>query len=384
MVKSLRLRNCILAGVLSSGAWSFAHCLSAGEPPVSSKANPLPSGQVESDPAVRIARADTVSVSPLAEKVRKLAESNEGFRPLLTDSAITGWSVLDGRRQCWGSDGEVISCLKPGGGWLRTEALYSDFILRFEYRLSEGANTGIAFRCADDGNPSFTGFEVQLLDDSAPKYANLRPEQHTGSLYYIKAPQRKATPKAVGEWNEAEIICFGNLVRIKINGEVVNDLDLSELRPQVRQASAEEGDEAPRDKALAGHLALQSYTSQVDFRNLQVRDLATATNSGLRYVDLLEGKEQAATENDVVTIQFFGQLIEGKRLSSSYTAGGPVTVSLPTVIAGWQEGIAGMKIGGRRRLIIPPHLAYGAEGVDDLIPPDSTLIFDVELQAIEK
>jgi hypothetical protein len=298
---------------------------------------------------------------------------------LLRDSALTGWKVLDGKRDSWVLAGNMLSCVKPGGGWLCTENVYGDFVCRFEYRLTPGANTGISFRCSDVGSPSSTGYEIQLLDDSSEKYAHLRPEQYTGSLYYKRPPLKKAPARPVGEWNHAEIVCLGGELRVTINDELVNEVNLTEITPLIQRASAQQPSGLSPLKPTIGHIALQGYSSRVDFRNVQLDDLSSRTQSGVRYVDLQEGTGAVAGATQVVKLHFVGLLPDGTRFTDSRSADRPVTVSLEEVIPGWHEGIAGMKVGGRRKLIVPPEQAYGDEPVDDLIPAKSTLVFEIEL-----
>lgn len=98
----------------------------------------------------------------------------------------------------------------------------------------------------------------------------------------------------------------------------------------------------------------------------------------LKIEDLTVGTGAEAKAGDTVTVNYVGTLDNGTKFDSSYDRGEPATFSLNQVIKGWQEGIPGMKVGGKRRLIIPASLGYGANAVGS-IPPNSTLHFDVEL-----
>lgn len=108
------------------------------------------------------------------------------------------------------------------------------------------------------------------------------------------------------------------------------------------------------------------------------------TPSGLKYVDLTLGNGAAAKTGDHLVVNYTGKLIDGTKFDSSYDRGQPFLVELGVtkVIQGWTEGLAGMKPGGKRKLIIPPQLGYGLNGYPDVIPPNATLIFEVELVAI--
>ncbi|PYX87625.1 MAG: peptidylprolyl isomerase [Acidobacteria bacterium] len=110
----------------------------------------------------------------------------------------------------------------------------------------------------------------------------------------------------------------------------------------------------------------------------------TTTPSGLQYWDIKEGTGPAATAGQKVEVQYTGWLTNGKKFDSS-VGGPPFDFKLggSEVIKGWDEGVAGMKVGGKRQLKIPPALAYGAAGYPPVIPPNSTLIFDVQLVSVQ-
>ena len=107
--------------------------------------------------------------------------------------------------------------------------------------------------------------------------------------------------------------------------------------------------------------------------------------SGLQYWDIKEGTGATATKGQKVKVHYTGWLTNGKKFDSSVDAGRPFTFTLGNgdVIKGWDEGVARMKVGGKRQLKIPPDLAYGQRGYPPVIPPYSTLIFDVELLGVQ-
>jgi peptidylprolyl isomerase len=109
------------------------------------------------------------------------------------------------------------------------------------------------------------------------------------------------------------------------------------------------------------------------------------TPSGLRYVDLVEGAGASPAAGDQVQVHYTGWLESGSKFDSSVDRGQPFGFPLGAgrVIRGWDEGVATMKIGGKRRLVIPPHLGYGDRGAGRLIPPGATLVFEVELLGID-
>jgi FKBP-type peptidyl-prolyl cis-trans isomerase len=111
----------------------------------------------------------------------------------------------------------------------------------------------------------------------------------------------------------------------------------------------------------------------------------TTTPSGLQYTDDQEGAGAAAKAGDTVEVHYTGTLNDGTKFDSSRDRGRPFSFHLGAgrVIKGWDEGVAGMKVGGKRTLVIPAHLGYGARGVPNLIPPNAQLRFEVELLAIK-
>lgn len=109
----------------------------------------------------------------------------------------------------------------------------------------------------------------------------------------------------------------------------------------------------------------------------------TTTADGLQIFDLQEGTGAVAAATSCVLMSYTGWLEDGTIFDSSAIEGGPLRIGLDQVIPGWTEGVPGMKVGGKRRLIIPPELAYGAQGYAPSIPPNATLTFDVELIDIQ-
>lgn len=116
-------------------------------------------------------------------------------------------------------------------------------------------------------------------------------------------------------------------------------------------------------------------TEEVDASNLKT------TESGLKYADLQVGEGASPEKGDTVVVQYTGRLEDGTVFDSSYQRSQPFsfTLGVGQVIQGWDEGVSSMQVGGKRRLVIPPELAYGSRGAGGVIPPNATLEFDVEL-----
>jgi FKBP-type peptidyl-prolyl cis-trans isomerase len=144
---------------------------------------------------------------------------------------------------------------------------------------------------------------------------------------------------------------------------------------------------------LSPMLALASGPADVEAKlsirkeNRVTQELNTRqTTSGLQIQDAQTGGGEEARAGQQVTVHYTGTLVpSGEKFDSSRDRGEPFTFALGKgqVIKGWDEGVAGMKVGGRRVLVIPPGLAYGSRGVPPVIPPDATLKFDVELLGVK-
>jgi FKBP-type peptidyl-prolyl cis-trans isomerase FkpA len=108
------------------------------------------------------------------------------------------------------------------------------------------------------------------------------------------------------------------------------------------------------------------------------------TDSGLKIEELVAGDGETAAHGQRVSVHYTGWLTDGRKFDSSVDRAEPFEFALGRgmVIRGWDEGVSGMQVGGKRKLTIPPHLGYGARGAGGVIPPNATLVFEVELLAV--
>src|SRR5437899_4798195 len=112
---------------------------------------------------------------------------------------------------------------------------------------------------------------------------------------------------------------------------------------------------------------------------------STKTPSGLEMDDLVVGQGASPKVGQTVVVHYTGWLTDGKKFDSSVDRGQPFqfNIGVGQVIKGWDEGVLGMRVGGQRKLTIPPELGYGARGAGGVIPPNATLLFDVELLQVK-
>jgi hypothetical protein len=197
------------------------------------------------------------------------AAAEPGFVDLFDGRTLNGWVLIEGKGPGYVvKDGRIV-CPADGGGNLYTEKAYSDFILRFEFRLSPGGNNGIGIRAPlAKGNASYNGLEIQVLDHYDPMYCCwLKPTQYHGSIYGL-VPARHGFLNRAGEWNEQEIAAIGRRIIVKLNGGVIVDANLDDIRdPELLKRH-------PGIARTSGHIGLLGHDSYVEFRNLRIKDLS--------------------------------------------------------------------------------------------------------------
>jgi len=207
-----------------------------------------------------------------AENVLTEEEKKEGYRLLFNGQDLTGWHRTDEGYGGWRVvDGAI--CRAEGGGMLYTDEQFGDFILKIEYKLDKGTNSGIFLRVANPHDPVQTGIEVQVLDD-----AGQDPSRHSnGAIYDIAAPTRNVT-KPTGEWNQAVITCRGNGIAVKMNGEEILKVNLDEWTEAGKNpdGSGNKFRTAYKDMPRRGLIGLQDHGQRVWYRNIKIKPLGEA------------------------------------------------------------------------------------------------------------
>ena len=195
-------------------------------------------------------------------------EKAEGFVALFNGRNLDNW--VGNKTSYIAEDGNII--VKPGdgsGGNLFTGKEYADFIFRFEFQLTPGANNGLGIRAPLSGDAAYSGMELQILDDTAPVYANLQPYQYHGSVYGV-IPAKRGHLNPVGEWNYQEVIAQGTKIKITLNGTVIVDGDLAE---PIDSGTIDKKDH-PGLKNKTGHIGFLGHGSELKFRNIRIKDLS--------------------------------------------------------------------------------------------------------------
>jgi HEAT repeat protein len=197
-------------------------------------------------------------------------EKKEGYKVLFDGTNMFNWTgntvdyVID--------SGNLAIHPKPGkgsGGNLYTKDEYSDFIFRFEFQLTPGANNGLGIRAPLTGDAAYTGMELQILDNEHPMYKDLHVYQYHGSVYGT-LPAKRGFLKPTGEWNYEEVIVKGPKIKVILNGTTILDGDITEARKN----GAADGKDHPGLQRDSGHIGFLGHGSDVKFRNIRIKDLS--------------------------------------------------------------------------------------------------------------
>jgi len=207
---------------------------------------------------------------PRPEPYRVSKEEEQiGFVPLFNGIDMTGWT---GNTTDYSAREGMIVCepSEHGSGNLYTASEYGDFILRFEFQLTPGANNGLGIRTPMEGDAAYVGMELQILDSEADIYKNLEPYQYHGSVYGV-IPARRGFLKPVGEWNYQEVQAIGNKIKVTLNSDVILEDDIA----KASKNGTKTVDHNPHPGLLnkSGYIGFLGHGSPLKFRNLRIKDL---------------------------------------------------------------------------------------------------------------
>ena len=211
-----------------------------------------------------------IYIRDISEKEFNLTpeERAEGYVSLFNGRNLDNWV---GNKQSYvAEDGMIV--IKPvddSGGNLYTEKEYADFIFRFEFQLTPAANNGLGIRAPLTGDAAYVGMELQILDDTAPVYANLQPYQYHGSVYGV-IPARRGYLLPLGDWNYEEVTARGTRITIVLNGTTIVDGDIAGPGDK----GTMDHNDHPGLKNKTGHIGFLGHGSLVKFRNIRIKDLS--------------------------------------------------------------------------------------------------------------
>ena len=199
------------------------------------------------------------------------------------------WTVKDG----------ILHGSEPRGTWLISEKEYSDFVLEFEFKLGERGNSGCGLRFPPEGDPAFDGLELQMADE---RYNEGRdgPDKLTGSLYKALAPKKQVYKPT--EWNKYVITLKGPSVKVELNGELIQDVNLDQ---QTAKVERHDGRPAPplKDRPRKGRIGFQELSrggAHVIIRNARIKELGAGAAAGEKGADARQTAEAAPADGCVV------------------------------------------------------------------------------------
>lgn len=191
-------------------------------------------------------------------------DAKQGFTSIFNGENLEGWEGASDNYEV--VDG-AIRCKKGSGGNLYTKGVYGDFVARLEFKVPPGGNNGLAIRFPGKGNPAYAGMtELQVLDNTAEKYAKLDKRQYHGSAYGMAAAHR-GYQRPVGEWNYQEVTVKGSTIKVELNGSVILDADLSKVTEFMGKSPH------PGLKLKEGHFGFAGHNDAVSFRKLAIKKL---------------------------------------------------------------------------------------------------------------
>jgi hypothetical protein len=194
-------------------------------------------------------------------------EKKDGYTSLFNGSDISQWT---GNTMGYSvNQGSILVDTADGHpGNLYTKQQFRNFVLRFEFQLTPGANNGIGIRAPLEGDAAYVGMEIQVLDNEAPEYKDLHAYQYHGSVYGV-IPAKRGFLKPTGEWNYEEITANGPHIKVVLNGEVILDGNIDDAS---KNGTADKR-EHPGLHRPTGHIGFLGHGSVVRFRNLRIKEL---------------------------------------------------------------------------------------------------------------
>jgi len=208
-----------------------------------------------------------IAIALLLSLPAGFAADEAGFTSLFDGKTLAGWKLVGGHGPGYLVQDNKIVCPAEGGGNLFTEKEYGNFVFRFEFLLTPGANSGIGIRAPYEGDAAYQGMEIQILDDGDKMYTGkIKPEQYHGSVYDM-IPARTGYRKPLGEWNEEEIAVNGRHIKVTLNGVIILDADLDMVKEAKVLARH------PGLARTAGHIGFLGHGSLVEFRNIRIKPL---------------------------------------------------------------------------------------------------------------
>lgn len=209
---------------------------------------------------------------PQAEPYQLSAEEKkEGFKLLFDGTSLNEWQ---GDKTNYATENGTIAVRKRGSGFgnLYTKDEYGDFIFRFEFKLTAGANNGVGIRTPMGKDAAYHGMEIQILDHFNPVYTSwLKPYQHHGSVYGVIAPKEFNALKPVGEWNVEEIYAKGDYIRVTVNGIVVTEGNIREASEN--GTKTRDGLNHPGLLNKKGYIGFLGHGSTLWLRNVRIKSL---------------------------------------------------------------------------------------------------------------
>jgi hypothetical protein len=189
------------------------------------------------------------------------AVGDDDYTSIFNGKDFSGWSGPVDQYQI--VDG-ALRCRQGSGGTIYTDKDYSDFSVRFEYKLPVAGNNGLAIRYPRFGNPAYDGMcELQVLDNSAEQYENLKDYQFHGSAYGM-VPAHRGYQRAVGEWNFQEVRVYGSHIEVELNGTVILNSDLSAIEQSI------DGQDHPGRTLSTGAFGFAGHNDPVEFKNIKI------------------------------------------------------------------------------------------------------------------